>query len=1117
IAAAPESTLTNQEGTFLFSECTGLLLDVCLPDFNADGITDLRDFTLLAKQYGKDGESAGEIYDIAGNDSIDDTDLDYLKQFLFAGITGAEDVETGRMADRTLQAVYTVESEQQTRVTTYEYNAADQLTRVTDCNGNSVYYDYDSCGRLVKMTDQAGYASEILYDTAGNPVQVVLPEGVTETYTYDTEGNLLTVTDSLGAVTSYTYDAYGRTVSVTDAVGVTYQYQYDIAGNLVKNLFTGEEYCYNAYDEVVSFTDAEGNVTAVQYDAQGNVTDTTDALGNITSYTYRKDGLLTEIRDASGAVTLYEYNGKGLLAKETDALGAVTSYEYDRENRPVKVTASDGTVTEYSYNTDGSITKITATKLVGDNSAVEEKEELRYLYALDGSLTVSISSTDILAYTYDIRGYVESVTKNNSHTISLAYDGNGNLTLLKEKEAGTYTTDSITSYFYDTRGYLSEVRTGGNLTYHTTGYNQEGIPFLVETSEGGELLASYISRPDGLLEQMTDGAGTVTKYQYNQKKQVTGLTVTAADGTVQYRETNTYDRNGSLLTQTIGGAGYGTESLSYTYDELDRLLSETKNGKTTSYTYDSMGNRLTKTADGVTTSHVYDLCNKLLSETTGETVTEYAYDALGNLTAKTEAGGTTTYAYDALNQLTEVVNPDGTWQKNTYDASGIRSMVAENGITIEFMTFNGLVVSGYSKSGEQTEHYYYGNSLVAAEYIVPSVTPEVNYGEDTEDAETSLYYYLKNSHGDVIGLTNNTGTLTETYRYDAFGTLTKIQSLNENGVFAQTDTALSRFLYAGEQYDKVTRLYYLRARQYDTLTGRFTQEDTYLGDGRNLYVYVSGNPLKYVDPSGHDRECGVEKIQRQYVEINVVADFVTDITTGIAEVADILWNGVESAALGIFEGLAETPISVATKTTLKPYATNKVTYDLGKLSVELGEFVLGKYLAGLGIKAMEATVTAAVPVISVSGGAAIPVTLGVVGVLTVEAAAVGASDQMALASTARAAQTLGDFAEDTRSSGDENGKPTRRQSFRKAKEMAGIPKSAQYKHHKFVYDGSTENRIVYEFEVNGTSQYVIEHPFDKNGRGKHFHGADDKYGSPYNKGTYNQYDGHFPENFDGFE
>ena len=96
--------------------------------------------------------------------------------------------------------------------------------------------------------------------------------------------------------------------------------------------------------------------------------------------------------------------------------------------------------------------------------------------------------------------------------------------------------------------------------------------------------------------------------------------------------------------------------------------------------------------------------------------------------------------------------------------------------------------------------------------------------------------------------------MTETYTYDAFGTLTYIQSLNEEGVLAQTDTALSRFLYAGEQYDEVSGLYYLRARRYDTTVGRFTQEDTYLGDGRNLYVYVQNNPLKYVDPSGHDKK-----------------------------------------------------------------------------------------------------------------------------------------------------------------------------------------------------------------------------------------------------------------------
>ena len=553
--------------------------------------------------------------------------------------------------------------------------------------------------------------------------------------------------------------------------------------------------------------------TLTNYAGTFRFSEGTGLLKDVCLSDYNKDGLLTEIKDASGAVTLYEYDSRGRVSKETDALGAITTYEYDGEDRVVKETVPNGTVTKYTYNTDGNVTKITAAAANGAT------EELRYLYALDGSLTASISSTDILEYTYDERGYVKTVEKNNRYKLNLAYDGNGNLTLLKGSREDTYTQDSLIGYKYDTRGYLTGVYSGGTIAYRTTGHSRDGHYTVVRTAEGGSLLASYVTRADGLIEQVTDGAGNVTRYQYNQQKLVTGLTVTAADGTMLYSEANSYDKNGSLLSQNISGAGYDTEKNSYAYDALDRLLNETKNGTTTSYTYDSMGNRLTKKQGGVTTTYAYDLCNKLLSETTGSEVTEYAYDALGNLTAKTDSTGVTTYAYDALNQLTEIITPDGTWQRNTYDASGIRSMIAENGVTKEFMTFNGLVLGGYNRDGEQTEHYYYGNSLLAVEYAV---------GNNSANAENDLYYYLKNSHGDVIGLSDNNGTLTETYRYDAFVTLTSIQSLNENGVQVQAETAISRFLYASEQLDATTGMYYLRARQYDTTLRRFTQEDTLL-------------------------------------------------------------------------------------------------------------------------------------------------------------------------------------------------------------------------------------------------------------------------------------------------
>ena len=50
----------------------------------------------------------------------------------------------------------------------------------------------------------------------------------------------------------------------------------------------------------------------------------------------------------------------------------------------------------------------------------------------------------------------------------------------------------------------------------------------------------------------------------------------------------------------------------------------------------------------------------------------------------------------------------------------------------------------------------------------------------------------------------------------------------------------------------VTQQYYLRARFYNPVIGRFTQEDTYYGDGLNLYQYCQANPVGYVDPSGHN-------------------------------------------------------------------------------------------------------------------------------------------------------------------------------------------------------------------------------------------------------------------------
>lgn len=55
-------------------------------------------------------------------------------------------------------------------------------------------------------------------------------------------------------------------------------------------------------------------------------------------------------------------------------------------------------------------------------------------------------------------------------------------------------------------------------------------------------------------------------------------------------------------------------------------------------------------------------------------------------------------------------------------------------------------------------------------------------------------------------------------------------------------------MYTGREFDSETGLQYYRARYYDSTLGRFIGEDPL--PLQNLYSYVDGNPVNYVDPLG---------------------------------------------------------------------------------------------------------------------------------------------------------------------------------------------------------------------------------------------------------------------------
>ena len=102
----------------------------------------------------------------------------------------------------------------------------------------------------------------------------------------------------------------------------------------------------------------------------------------------------------------------------------------------------------------------------------------------------------------------------------------------------------------------------------------------------------------------------------------------------------------------------------------------------------------------------------------------------------------------------------------------------------------------------------------------------------------------------VVAVTDKDGNITDTLKYDAYGS-----------VIERTGDSKLIFTYNG-QYGVLTDpngLLYMRTRFYNSQLKRFMNADILDGDiadstTLNLYAYVNGNPISYVDPFGLGKE-----------------------------------------------------------------------------------------------------------------------------------------------------------------------------------------------------------------------------------------------------------------------
>jgi RHS repeat-associated protein len=394
--------------------------------------------------------------------------------------------------------------------------------------------------------------------------------------------------------------------------------------------------------------------------------------------------------------------------------------------------------------------------------------------------------------------------------IAYGYDVAGNRTLVK-------TALGETRYTFDERNWLDTVIAASG----TTDYDYNAIGNLVHTHFGN---------------------GTEENRQYDDLNRLKYLENKEADGDMISSYTYTLDKVGNRQS-VIENDG---RTVNYTYDELYRLTQEevldAVNGdRTASYVYDNVGNRLTKT-DSVegTTTYTYDNNDRLLAEKVdGQVKISYTYDDNGNTLTKTEPGQQTNYTWDDQNRLVaaDIITPTGTKHlEYEYDTSGIRVASKVDGQETRYLIDANQpyaqVLEEYTTDGTVLTAYVYGNDLLS----------QTQYDPQTHVGSTT--YYHVDGLGSTTALTDETGTVVSTSRYDAFGEKT-----------GETGTVDNKYLFAGEQYDSNLGDYYLRARYYDATTGQFIRRDTYSGTvlepiSFHKYLYANANPVNATDPTG---------------------------------------------------------------------------------------------------------------------------------------------------------------------------------------------------------------------------------------------------------------------------
>lgn len=564
---------------------------------------------------------------------------------------------------------------------TYTYNAAHQLTGVTNSYGESQVLtpsklNGDSlAAKIYNSSSQLRYDQFSSQDELGRKTSTGFSSVVSEYYLYDNENHLArtTVTNYLknianGSITSYYYDAYGRQRASIPSDGAPVFFGYDAYGNRNQVLIAGStasgptlQWKYDQDGNLVpGVSPASRSGSYFDFDATGTIvgvqSGSTGPDGQLTTYVYDGFGdVIYESSPTTGTATK-RYDLAGNLTSVTYGSGLSITYSYDELNRRLSEQYSDSTLVSFGY--DDTTDSFGVGHLTSITDVGTKNRSISYKYA-DVGRAKNISykvpygtsnanyRTKQVSYTFKNFGAVATTTY-NGETLEYKYDNFGRATGLKASGSLFSNDQLVSDASYEPFGPLKEFTLGNGAkqsfshdsAYRTSNissdfdYGSESINYVLDSS--GFVRRSSLTNADGA----EIGAKIFSLSGYGRLKNVgwqqdSGVPLNPARTYIGY----SYDSYGNRIGQSSSD---------------DRSANATAIPfETRTITVDRPNNQL-----------------KSMSVASGAktTSTAYSYSGLGDLSGD----GSTTYQYNERHRLTDVLSSGTRVLQNVYNQLGQR-------------------------------------------------------------------------------------------------------------------------------------------------------------------------------------------------------------------------------------------------------------------------------------------------------------------------------------------------------------------------------------------------------------------------------------------------------------